>query len=93
MDQLFLDVVLLLIGGTLDDTCPVPPGSESILCGAIISKRKVSTRVEVWLGGPREPDQKWVNCVEKLVANLSGGLRMYPYRSFRASTGAIIGSK
>ena len=92
MDQLFLDMVLLLVGGTLDDSCPVLPGSESILCGAIISKRKVSTRVELWLGGPKGPDQEWVDCIQKKVADRSGGLRMYPYRSFHASTGTILGS-
>jgi hypothetical protein len=93
MDSLFLDVVLLLIGGSLDDLCPTPPCSTSIICGAAISKRKANTRIEVWLGGTEAPEAEWINSIQRHFTICFQGNKIYPYRSFQESTEVIVGTR
>ncbi len=89
MDQLFLDVVLLLISGSIEDDCPPPPVSSSIICGATLSKRKVNTRIEVWLGGLAGPEPGWIRSIEHHFAKVFQGNKIYPYRAFKESKDAI----
>lgn len=84
MDALFLDIVLFLIGGSIDDDCPAPPGSSSIISGATLSKRKINTRIEIWLGGLNAPEVEWVTRIQQLFAR-TFGYKLYPYRSFSDS--------
>ncbi|WWD16117.1 hypothetical protein CI109_100542 [Kwoniella shandongensis] len=81
MDQTFLEIVLLLIGGTIHDFCPPPPSKSNMICGAVISKRKL-TRIEIWLGGKDVPDPEWVRSVTNFFERSFKGVRMYPYKPF-----------
>ncbi|KAK4685336.1 translation initiation factor 4E, partial [Tremellales sp. Uapishka_1] len=81
MDQTYLDLVFLLIGGRLDDECAIPPGTKNMVCGIVLSRRKVNTRIEIWLGGKERPNGEWCARLEGwLAAEL--GLRVLPYKAF-----------
>ncbi|ODN83288.1 hypothetical protein L202_01459 [Cryptococcus amylolentus CBS 6039] len=80
MDDVFLELCLLLVGGNLEvDT---PPLTKPSVCGAIISRRKTTTRIEVWLGGRDVPDKRWVNDVHDKLSNWFPQIRVLPYKSF-----------
>lgn len=82
MDSLFLDIVLLLSGGHLEEMCPSPVESGAIICGAVLSKRKMNTRLEVWLGGPSEPDAAWIQQVTRVFAENFRDHKMFPFKPF-----------
>ena len=80
MDQLFLEIVLVLIGGTLDESCP-SPSPHNVILGITISRRKINTRIEIWLGGREAPEHRWVQGVEQALRTLTGE-KVYGYKSF-----------
>ncbi|OWZ79922.1 hypothetical protein C365_01503 [Cryptococcus neoformans Bt85] len=83
MDNVFLDICLLLIGGSLSDTVPSPPGAraKSIICGVAISRRKM-TRLEIWLGGEDGPDPVWIDKVYTHFSKCFPQIRLFPYKPF-----------
>jgi hypothetical protein len=95
MDKLFVDVVHLLISGQIEHACPPPaltavqssgsPSAESMVVGAILSRRKINTRIEVWVGGSETPSPNWLANVERFFAEQFPRQRVYGYKSFEAS--------
>ncbi|ORY28279.1 translation initiation factor eIF 4e-like domain-containing protein [Naematelia encephala] len=82
LDMVFYETVLLLIGGSLYDHCPAPSGSNARVLGAVISKRKVATRVEIWLGGGEVLPLSWISSVTQFLAGYFPSHRVYPYKAF-----------
>jgi hypothetical protein len=82
VDQLFTDIMFSLIGRSVEAECPPPEGTSSIILGIVVSRRAVNTRVEVWLGGPEEPNATWINRVEGYFADLFRAAKIFPYRPF-----------
>ena len=82
MDRLFFDLVLLLAGGSLEDACPAPAGSDSTFCGVTLNKRLVNTRIEVWLGGLSSPEPDWSDSVLQYFGSTFPERKIFPYRSF-----------
>ena len=82
MDSLFLDIVLFFVSGCIEDDCPRPKGSTSIVCGATLSKRKANTRIEIWLGGHEIPSQLWTDAIFRFFAKCFPAFKLFPYRSF-----------
>ncbi|ODN98428.1 hypothetical protein L198_03672 [Cryptococcus wingfieldii CBS 7118] len=80
MDDVFLELCLLLVGGNLE--VDMPPLTKPSVCGAIVSRRKTTTRIEVWLGGRDVPDKRWVNDVHDKLSNFFPQIRVLPYKSF-----------
>lgn len=83
MDNVFLEICLLLIGGSLSDAVPCPPGAraKSIICGVAISRRKM-TRLEIWLGGENGPDPVWVDMIYTHFSRCFPQIRLFPYKPF-----------
>ncbi|KGB79695.2 hypothetical protein CNBG_5533 [Cryptococcus deuterogattii R265] len=83
MDNVFLEICLLLIGGSLPDAVPSPPGAraKSIICGVAISRRKM-TRLEIWLGGENGPDPVWVDMIYIHFSRCFPQIRLFPYKPF-----------
>ncbi|KAK8869619.1 hypothetical protein IAR55_000186 [Kwoniella newhampshirensis] len=82
MDQTFLEVVLLLIGGTIQDICPPPPSSpKSMICGTVISRRKL-TRIEIWLGGQDAPHPEWIKGITHFFQTSFPAMKVYHYKAF-----------
>ncbi|WWC89753.1 uncharacterized protein L201_004679 [Kwoniella dendrophila CBS 6074] len=81
MDNLFFDLILLLISGDLDAEVPPPDNSTSLVCGIVLSKRKL-TRIEIWLGGVQPPEEKWVGEVTRYVEGRFKAWKVYGYKSF-----------
>ncbi|KIR54222.1 hypothetical protein I315_03281 [Cryptococcus gattii Ru294] len=83
MDNVFLEICLLLIGGSLHDAVPSPPGvrAKSIICGVAISRRKM-TRLEIWLGGENGPDPVWVDMIYTHFSRCFPQIRLFPYKPF-----------
>ncbi|WWD01192.1 hypothetical protein V866_008132 [Kwoniella sp. B9012] len=85
MDDLFLELIFLLISGDLEDEVPPPPGSSSTICGLVLSRRKL-TRIEMWLGGENViPDKRWVEQVTRYIQVRFKEWRVYPYKAFGKS--------
>ncbi|WVQ69880.1 uncharacterized protein L199_008102 [Kwoniella botswanensis] len=85
MDDLFLELIFLLISGDLEDEVPPPPGSSSTICGLVLSRRKL-TRIEMWLGGENViPDKRWVEQVTRYIQVKFKEWRVYPYKAFGKS--------
>ncbi|WWD09938.1 hypothetical protein V865_008068 [Kwoniella europaea PYCC6329] len=85
MDDLFLELIFLLISGDLEDEVPPPPGSSSMICGLVLSRRKL-TRIEMWLCGENVmPDKRWVEQVTKYIQVNFKDWRVYPYKAFGKS--------
>lgn len=101
MDQAFLDMILLLISGDLEDlsipplsldsplspASPAPPPSknEDHIVGLVLSKRKLVTRVEIWLSGGKEspPTPEYVKTIEAIFRREFGGFKFYGYQPFK----------
>ncbi|WWC60919.1 uncharacterized protein I303_103495 [Kwoniella dejecticola CBS 10117] len=81
IDNLFLEFVLLLISGEIDETIPPPAGSSSTICGVVLSRRKL-TRLELWLGGKTSPDREWVGKVTRFIEERFRGSKVYGFKSF-----------
>nr|ODN87893.1 hypothetical protein L203_03097 [Cryptococcus depauperatus CBS 7841] len=84
MDIAFLEICFLLIGGNLQDAVPswaTPSKAKSVICGAVISRRKV-TRLEIWLGGRDGPDPAWVEQVYRHIERYFPTVRILPFKSF-----------
>ncbi|OCF71662.1 hypothetical protein I204_07722 [Kwoniella mangroviensis CBS 8886] len=85
MDDLFLELIFLLISGDLEEEVLPPPGSSSTICGLVLSKRKL-TRIELWLGGEHViPDKRWVEQVTRYIQMHFKEWRVYPYKAFGKS--------
>ncbi|WRT67321.1 uncharacterized protein IL334_004291 [Kwoniella shivajii] len=81
MDKLFLDAILMLISGDIDDNCPPPPGMDCQICGIVLSRRKL-TRMEIWVGGTTVPEQGWINDITTFIEDKFQGFKVYGYKSF-----------
>ncbi|WWC69268.1 uncharacterized protein I206_103206 [Kwoniella pini CBS 10737] len=81
MDNIFLECVLLLISGELDELVPVPADSTSTICGVVLSRRKL-TRIEFWLGGKDGPEKEWVGHVTRFIETRFRGSKVYGYKPF-----------
>jgi hypothetical protein len=86
MDRLFLDIILLLIGGAFEELAPPPERSTSMLLGVAVSRRKTATRVEIWLGGTELPEPGWASAVEAVLARTFPGEKIFPFRPFKANS-------
>jgi len=86
MDSLFFQIVLLLAGGELEDSVSSPPESTSTIVGAVVSKRKQHTRLELWLGGKEPLDEKWIEAVEVYLQNAFPTHKMFDFRPFKDLT-------
>ncbi|WVQ71803.1 hypothetical protein IAR50_001345 [Cryptococcus sp. DSM 104548] len=82
MDEVFLELCLLMIGGDLEVGISTPPRTRPVVCGASISRRKTTTRIEVWLGGRDVPDKRWISDVHDRLSNYFSQIRVLPYKSF-----------
>jgi hypothetical protein len=84
MDQVFLEVIFLLIGGALEDELPMSDsGKSNMIVGAMLSRRKLASRIEIWLGGDDEPEFEWTNAVERgLEEGLNKKYKIWQYKSF-----------
>jgi hypothetical protein len=67
MDPSFFQIILLLAGASFDEVCPPLPGHSSKVVGAVLSKRKAHTRIEIWLGGMEPLPAVWIKAVEAFV--------------------------
>ncbi|WVQ78578.1 hypothetical protein IAT38_000664 [Cryptococcus sp. DSM 104549] len=93
-DKMFLDMFLLLINGDLDDLVERPTNpryADSIVCGVVISRRKLP-RVEIWLGGKNGPDSLWIKSVgnffqERFEVGIFSKFKLFGYKTFRKNAG------
>ncbi|ORX33744.1 hypothetical protein BD324DRAFT_638422 [Kockovaella imperatae] len=81
LDLTFQKIVLLLSGDIIGNEVPSPPGS--FVVGAVLSKRKMNSRVEIWLGGSKAPPLEWVQAMDRFVRNEVPEVKCFPYRSFK----------
>lgn len=82
MDVLFFELVLLFVSGEVDSACPSPPLRHNILCGAVLCRKKGTTRIEVWLGGRDAPDKQWVARINGLLHHQFPQHKIFEYRPF-----------
>ena len=87
MDALFFQVVLLLAGGEFDDISPTPSGFAPTIVGAVLSKRKQHTRLEIWVGGKEPLDNKWIKEVERYLQEKFPAFKIFDYRPFKEAGG------
>jgi hypothetical protein len=72
LDQTFSLIVLLLIGSILEIDALPTEASHGMICGAVASRRARGDRVEIWLGGPDEPDRDWVQRLKEVLGRELG---------------------
>jgi hypothetical protein len=90
MDPIFLHVCFLLAGGAFEESCPgeayARNGTKPLVLGAVLSKRRNNTRIEIWLGGVEAPNPAWIRLVEQFIGRAIEGQQVFPYRAFKAGT-------
>ena len=72
LDTCFTTLVLLLVGSIVEIDALPTAESHGGICGVVASRRSRGDRIEVWLGGPEEPDKAWVERVKGVLAKELG---------------------
>jgi hypothetical protein len=85
MDTLFFELVLILAGEQFHAAAPTPPNMSCTVVGAVLSKRRSTCRIEVWVGGREPLDAEWVRQVEKHVRDSFPGQNIFEYKAFHSS--------
>jgi len=85
MDQLFFELILTLIGEQFVEAVPTPPNMTCTVVGAVLSKRRSTCRIEIWLGGREPLDAAWIRQIEQFVRNSFPGQNIFEYKAFHSS--------
>lgn len=72
LDSTFSALVLLLVGSIIEIDALPTQESHGGICGFVASRRQRGDRIEVWLGGPEEPNGAWVDRVKEVLAKELG---------------------
>ena len=72
LDSTFSALVLLLVGSIVEIDALPTQESHGGICGVVASRRQRGDRIEVWLGGPEEPNGQWVDRVKEVLARELG---------------------
>lgn len=76
-----MDMVLILVSDILPVVCPCP-GFKVQALGAVLSRKKGSCRLELWIGGSDYPPTKWIEAVQAFFVKSMEGAKPFPFQAF-----------
>ena len=83
MDPAFFQLAVQFAGGILESAVPAP--SRNSVVGIVLSKRRTTTRLEIWLGGSATPTIPWIREMEKWFKTEFQGVIFFEYKAFHDS--------